>query len=397
MKKHIRLIILVSVMAFALGVASPYIHEWFTTPDTPTTSSNLPVITAEDTAPVQTNAFSLNLLKAALTTQPQGNIILTPNSLAALMGSISELTSPAISDEIKKLGISDDLQNSAANIAETAALFADPSANLNPMLAEQYVFPVPMARNRAEGCMHINNLVRSFLGNEVGNVANSDTVPTNTSLLALYGINYTAEWASPIIQKNTSSAEFQNADGGRPVIRMLQAQEVLTASSEGAWQAAAIRLSRAPMATQENPDCYLILITPAADSNARTFANTLTAEEFNNIRTRLRQASGGSTIKFPRLSFASHLQNMQPTLRRMGTQMLFTSPAPFAKLTAKSPYPLTALYQVNRITMKESEGAEAPLNSAPPCDFTFDRPYLWFIMPLSSGKPPHAMGLVESL
>lgn len=397
MKKHIRLFILVSVVAFALGVSSPYISEWFTTPDTPTASSNLPVITEEDTAPIQTDAFSLNLLKAALTAQPQGNIILAPNSLAALMGSISELTSPAISDEIKKLGIAENLQNSAANVSEATALFADPAANLNPMLAEQYVFPVPMARNRAEACMHINNLVRSFLGNEVGNVANSDTVPTNASLLALCGLNYTAEWASPIIPKNTSSTEFMNADGGRPVIRMLQAQDVLTASSEGAWQAAAIRLSRAPMATKENPDCYLILLMPTEDSNVRSLAGSLTAEEFNNIRTRLRQASGGSAIKFPRLSFSTHLQNMQPTLRRLGTQMLFASPTPFSKLTAKSPYPLTALYQVNHIIMKESENAEAPLNSAPPCDITFSRPYLWFIMPLSSGRAPHAMGLVEVL
>lgn len=397
MKKHIRLFILVSVIAFALGVASPYIREWFTTPNTPTASSNLPIITAEDTAPIQTDAFSLNLLKAALTAQPQGNITLAPNSLAALMGSLTELTSPAIADEIKNLGFSDNLQDSAASISETAALFADPAANLHPMLAEQYVFPIPMARNRAEACMHINNLVRSFLGDEVGNVANSDTVPANASMLAIYGISYTAEWASPIIPKNTSSAEFQNADGGRPVIRMLQAQDVLTASSEGAWQAAAIRLTRAPMATQENPDCYLILLMPAADSNVRTLASTLTAEEFSNIRTRLRQASGGSAIKFPRLSFSSHLQNTQPILRKMGTQMLFSSPTPFTRLTSKSPYPLTELYQVNRITMKESERVAAPLNSAPSCDFTFDRPYLWFIMPLSSGKPPHAMGLVESL
>mgnify|MGYP003287443067 CR=1 FL=1 len=397
MKKQIRLIILVSVIAFALGVTSPYIREWLTTPDAPTASSNLPVITEEDTAPIQTDTFTLNLLKAALTAQPQGNIILTPNSMVALLGNLTELTSPAIADEIKKLRISDNLQNSAANVSETAALFADPTANLNPILAEQYIFPIPFAYNRSEACMHINNLVRSFLGDEVGNVANSDTVPANASMLTLYGINYTAEWASPIIPKNTSSAEFQNADGGRPVIRILQAQDVLTASSEGAWQAAAIRLSRAPMATEENPDCYLILLMPAAESNVRTLASSLTAEEFNNIRTRLRQAPGGSTIKFPRLSFASHLQNMQPILRKMGIQMLFSSPTPFSKLTAKSPYPLTALYQVNRITMKESEGAEAPLNSAPPCDFTFDRPYLWFIMPLSSGKPPHAMGLVESL
>lgn len=388
--------ILIGVLAFGLGLSSPYISGWL---------SGAPVAAApdappQDTEPIASNPFTLKLLKAATLVQPEGNIILAPDSLASTLQQMLPIAAPEVEKALTDLGLPAEPQVSSAPFRDAVCLFADPAVGLHTETEQLYIAEAPFTQNPPQAFSTINLELQSLLGREIGTPANGETINSNTNLLAFNGINIQLNWYCPISARNTTPAIFYNANGSAPLVHFMSAYTQHYAEDpQGAWKAAAIRLDRSPRAMRNTPDCYLLLLQPCRESNAHTMAAELTPEQFSAIRTALRESSRSCTTRLPRLSFTGNVHSTIPLLKALGIDPLFTSAAPFAKLTDKTPWPFTTAWQYCRIVMKESPEAAVERRQAPETAESVDcnRPFIWFIMPLSSPHAPYAMGIVENL
>lgn len=386
-----RLLIIAGLMAFVLGLSSPYIKEWFIPTNTPT-------IAEQDTAPITSDAFTFRLLKAALAHQPEGNLTLAPNSLAAALHQVSYLAEPSVEKSLQALPLPEKLQQSNILPKETACLFADTAAGLNPEYIPDVAIAAPFSTDLPEAFKTINTTLSLLTATPPGNLANSETVSNSTNILMVNFIDYTAGWSSAISPAESSAEDFYNANGRMPKVRMMSAHASHFATDpHGKWSAAAIRLAKDGAKAAGLPDCYVIVILPEKATAARNFAAELTTEQFSAIRTALRESTRSCTLTWPRLSFRSTPQDITGMLKLLEIDPLFTTANPLTKLTAKPVFPFTAAYQQCSVTMKESPVPGSNSAPTPEEKLLCDRPFLWFIMPISSPAPPYAMGIVENL
>ena len=395
----IRQLLLIVALTFGLGLLSPHLKAWFL--NTPLEGE--PTAPEQDTLPIRSDAFTLHLLHAATVTYPEGNITLAPNSLAVNLLQMVPLAAPEVEKALTDLPLPDSSQESAAQTNEAACLFADPAANLNRELANEFTQDAPFSQDITLAFRRINIPLKLLLGDQIGTPANSTSVNNHTNLLAFNGVNITAQWSAPVSPEHTTPAPFFNANGSMPQVYIMKLHARYYAEDPmGNWQAAAIRLARDPEAPPSVPDCYLILIHPIGATSARPMAAALTPELFSTIRTALRESTRTCTTALPRLSFTASPQLITPLLKSLQIDPLFTSATPFSKLTSKAPWPFTTAYQYCRIILHESPADTLSRRSAPQPDpesetFRCDRPFLWFLMPLSSPVAPYAAGVVENL
>ncbi len=389
-----RTIILVAALAFLIGLLSPYINSWIS--NTPIAAA--PIEPEQDRAPIVSDAFTLRLLKAATVAQPQGNIVLAPDSLATVLRAMLPLASPEVEQALNSLQLPAEQQISSTLHTEATYLFADSAAELTG--EHPHVFDEPITTDRPRAFSEINLRLQGSLGREIGTPANSDTINSNTNLLTFNGINITTHWKTPVNPANSRAGTFYNANGSLPqVLCMSVYTERYTECPQGSWKAAAIRLDRSPRAIPETPDCYLIIIQPTGNPSARPFAADLTTEQFSAIRTALRESTRSCSTLLPRLDFATPPHDITPLLQALDIDPLFTSATPFSKLTSASPWPFTGAMQYCRVRMAESTKAAVDARPVPETEHTFDcnRPFIWCLMPLSSPHAPFAMGVVENL
>ncbi|MBR5887932.1 MAG: hypothetical protein IKZ07_06965 [Akkermansia sp.] len=392
----IKKIILVATAAFAMGLLSPYLVQWME--ETPMAAP--PIEPEQDKAPIASNEFTLRLLKAATIAKPKGNITLAPDSLASVLQLMVPLSTTEVEQAIKKLQLPTEQQKSSAYHSAAAYLFADSAAPLTPELAQMYVYDVPITHDPARAFSEINLRLQAAFGKDIGTPANGETINENTHLLAINGINITPQWHIAVSAEDTKARPFFNANGSMPQVRcMSMYSERYAECPQGSWKAAAIRLHRSPRAMPETPDCYLIIIQPTGTSSAHPMAAAMTAEQFSAIRTSLRESTRSCTTLLPRLNFATAPQDIIPLLKALEIDPLFTSAAPFEKLTQASPWAFNSAAQFCYINMQESTQAAVNSRPAPPTELNFDcnRPFIWFLMPLSSPHAPFAMGVVENL
>ena len=380
---------LIGSLAFGLGLAAPHIRTWLSTHSAPTEQ---PDETA--TAPISSDSFSLKLLHAALQSTPEGNLLLLPDCLAALLQQIKYQASDEVATELAGIAPPEQWQRSSSDIRGAACLFADV-----PYSAEaeaQGVISTPYSQNPAIAIATINNTLQAYTSRTLGQMITGDDISPDTTAIAAIAFTCTAEWAAPIRQADSKAADFYNANGSIPRILFMQAQAQHYAEApSGEWKAACIRLAgtRTPAGI---PPCDLIVIMPGHHS-ARPFAAALTQEQFSTIRTALREAPANGSIEIPRLEFGGPAQNLRPLLQQIGQEKLLTSSVPFSKLTSKEPFALSTMLAKYHIALKETRQPDAAPANDSPALLRCDKPFLWFLMPLSSPHAPYAMGIVENL
>ncbi len=391
--------ILVAVLAFGMGLAYPTAKDWLLG------QRPAPIVAYEEPidTPIQTDAFTISLLQAALKNQPEDNLTLIPNTLADLLNQMQPMASEDVAQELQKLNLPKNLLESSAPIDEAAFLFADklvltaaPANENSQQLCNEYIIHAPYASMPAEAIATINNCISACTDGKMGHLISGDDISTDTGIIAANAIHCAPEFEVPIRPADTRAADFYNANGRLPRIYMMHAYAQYYAKApDGAWQAAALRLKGRPGSAELAP-CYLILIRPAHSNSARTFAAELTADKLSAIRSALRESTLSCTAAFPRLSLRSGTINNATLLQQLGTEHLLTSADPFGKLTNKAPYPLSAILQRYSIELRESaHAAGAP--PIPADTLECDHPFLWVLMPLSSPAAPYAMGIIENI
>lgn len=394
--------LIIALSAFVLGLSYPYWKEWLGSsaeaPCQPPSATFLPL--PEEGVPE--DAFTCNLLHTALNARPEGNILLAPNSLAAILIQMRPMASDELAERLDALPLPETLQESAANVREAACLFADTSQPLDSRYAGTAVLPAPFSNNLPQALSTINTAIASFTAGAIRQVTDSELTPAWTGLASVNVLSFDTPWHYPVPAKESQTADFYNADGGIQRVRMMSCKGSfrIVSDPEGQWKAAALFFQPPRTNAPVKDTCCLIVVLPQ-NGQARKLATAFTPSQIAALRTALAHApETDGRIEIPCLSFQARTQDVTPILRLLGIDPLFTDPTPLPRLTQEKPLPFTRALQSCHIILSESEARPGITPSAPehtPILLQLNRPFLWFLGSLTSPAPPYAAGLIEKL
>lgn len=395
--------IIITAVAFTIGIFSPYIRDVLM--PQPLQQAGPRITLPAEGETVQTDAFSINLLHAAVQTTQEGNIVITPNAIAVCLEHLQQAADEQTAAPIRALRLPTQMQESSATIREAACLFADSSAELKPTRQNSIVFPVALTGNLAGAHRDINGRISTYTDGAVSHLANSVTIPRGYHFIATAVLSFHGSWQVPMPLHLTEKGKFDNADGSRTEVKMMKAEGDFRIATDpaGKWVATALfyRSSTEPaLATKD--DCALILIRPLTKQlSARPLAEQLQVQDYNAIRQALALAPPTSaTITLPRFSLHNHTQDLSAMLCALGAARLYShTEAAFPGIAEASHFPLDAFYQQCELSFSECDpypGAPSPTH-APYTKLEFSGPFIWMLAPLTSSQAPYAMGVLENL
>ncbi len=393
-KSHLTILALCAALGLALGASHRHLLGLFQGGDAAAPES-LPNVQLPEEG-VESDAFSLKLLQAALTTQGKGNVCVAPLATASLLQELAVAaggsTRELLENKLGQLKLSDvnTWRPMAASPLLFSALFADDS--LAPAAVDKGgVRPlrVPMSRNPSQALALINGMESEQMGNDYGHFFSGDDVTADKRLIALLSQSLSARWLLPMHAAPAHESDFFRADGGVAATLTLMSTDThtLAAAPDGSWQALALFLKREG---RRGEPCALVAIMPRG--NARSFAQELTPEKLSDIRRALAQAAPQqATICLPALSPSPTTRHLLPLLLELGLGKLFTKGADFSGISA-SPLHLDLAAARYNLTLT---GQDAAPTEASGTTIRFNQAFIWFIGDLTSATPPLYFGLEE--
>ncbi len=407
--------ILLFLLALVLSMAYQYILR-HPTENAPLPGETTPTLTLPE-GNITSDTFSLKLLQAALRAD-RGNILLAPRPLASTLSALRPLSTGKTAAALDALDLPRDTPPNAPSPSSpepetVSALFGDITLDDSEATRQDSFIRIPFTTHPAESINLVNNILAEQTDGRISYVVTGDDINTNTRLLSITGANFTGEWLLPFPPQATKPADFFNANGGMPRIRMMTCRGTLrlARAEDGTWHAVALFLRR--NTTRADSTCF-VAILPRGDS-ARDFARHLTPEQLTAIRSALAHATPiEATIDLPRLPLRPPVQNLRPLLRQLGLGALFTPEANLLIREGEKPVSLSAALQQCSVLLTENDTTEAPTAAPlPPASehrdtpsethpttgetLTFNRPFLWFIGDLTSPAPPWYLGIIENL
>lgn len=390
--------IAITLVGFLCGLLFPLLTDDADTPAPPTATTTR--ITLPESG-IEEDTFTHLLLQAAMQAKPEGNILLTPNSLALLLSQLRELSTPELADKIQTLGIPTRAQESAAAPAETLCLFAD----ISQQIATTHTFnivPTPFSQDLPKAISTINNTVANLTQGAVQQMVNGDQVSEESGLVSVNTLLFHVPWLYPVHAADTKDGDFFNADGSLQHVRMMQCTGSFRVAEDpaGNWKAAALffrdKISRA----EKSEPCALVIVLPKNHS-ARKTAAKLTPAQLVELKTALALAPEvDGCIALPQLTFHGFAQDITPLMQQLGMDPLFTSANPLEKLGSESPLHFGRAFQCCRVVLAEDQAPSVPYPlsaEAYPLLLSIDSPFIWFISPLTSSAPPYAIGVIDNL
>lgn len=418
--------ILLFLLALVVSMAYQYTLR-HPTENTPLPGETAPTLTLPKGG-ITSDPFSLKLLQAALRTD-RGNILLAPRPLAATLSDLRPLSTGKTAAALDALSLPrnntpNDAHSSSTTDAQAPSpsspepetvnvLFGDIGLDDTDAIRTDSFIRIPFSTHPAESINLVNNILSEQTDGRISYVVTGDDINTNTRLLSITGANFTGEWLVPFSPQATKPADFFNANGGMPRVRMMTCRGSLrlARAEDGTWQAVALFLRRTT--PRADSTCF-VAILPRGDS-ARDFARHLTPERLTAIRTALAHATPvEATIDLPLLPLRPPAQNLRPLLRQLGLDNLFTPEAELLLKEGGKPVFLSAALQQCSVLLTETgkptspteaphppaaEHSDTPTENHPTTGetLTFNRPFLWFIGDLTSPAPPWYLGIIENM
>lgn len=396
--------VVIVALSFILGLCYPLLKKSFSAER----ETSTPPRTTLPSSPegIQTDAFSIALFQHVLNQVPEGNVVITPNSISHCLSELGRHADSEHREMFQKLQLQAAPTNSTLEIFESSFLFTN-AADTLPSVAEQgIIHTADFSGNLVEAHQILNSYVYNGSGGLIPLMFNGSTAPRSSRLLASATVGYRTDWYYPIRPEQTNKEIFYNADGTKPRVHMMQANGRFRLAQDpaGKWKAAALFMRNAPQFdTGEADTCALIIIQPTDEFplSARPLAESLTPQQYSNIRTALAQSQDhAATIKLPRFSFNNTRLDMFPSLHVMGLSSITRrNAAPFPQISSTQPFPLDGFYQQCTIQVEESPDhtPAAEIMGSQPHSWEFNRPFIWMLMPLTASGAPYAMGIIEYL
>lgn len=412
-----RLIISIAV-AFIVGLGLSYVWYAPTDEQTQALAGKQERITAPEGG-VRTAAFPLALLKSTMKLQPEGNVVVAPDSLTGLLQILLELSDGPAKAALEALGLPQELAQTAILPSEVALIHPDSAIPLRQDLPiGKDIQPAPFSTDLGAAYVTMDRALSLFSEGDLGGsglssflAPDSRTAPleagdkaTNPgiSIVALQGISFHEPWMQTPRKNKIYKTDFTNANTTSSIVYMVkhEGNYRVARAADGSWVAAAIFFRNS---LPQGQSACLVVVMPT-DGNVRAFVEkVLTPEKLTEIRTALLdQPAQSCTVEFPAIEFGPVSQDMTPVLKDLGLGCLFTEASPFPELAGQAKAPLTMVIQQVAVALKDDQGLDtapepAETGGGRPTAVKFDHPFFWYIGDLTSDRPPYLMGIIEQL
>jgi serine protease inhibitor len=353
-------------------------------------------------------ALGLSLLTASCTSDPDGNIVLSPSSLATGLGMAylgaqgasaramrSVLHLPAVSRAGLESGLQArsralaGLNSPGVTVADSDEVWTDPGPQplrgyLNAV-ATGYsagVGLVPLRTNPAGAAAKIDAAIAAVTRGHIPHLLTASDLRNMIFVLtdALY---LNARWATPFQRSAENSAAFTTASGSRVTARYLNGDGYRAAKASG-WTAVRLPYRGGSLA-------MTALLPPAGAVGGASGCQVPTTDVVGSLARELGHNAGGAAITLPRVSLHSD-ESLKPILTQLGMGPAF---APDGDFDAMSPQTDGIGDVVHAATLSvDSAGTVASAATAVTMEgtaaelpVTFDRPYLMLITDVHTGEP----------
>lgn len=346
---------------------------------------------------IQTDAFGIRLLQASMELNPGASDLVCPFLVSEALLVLRELAETPIQQHIDKLGISDDITEHTAypNMNVTVAVDAElpfSDGNRNNVLMR-----LPFRSNFPIAMSLFNGALRLMEDETSGVVVGSNFLSRNTNFVVGLHADFTPKWETPFLSGNSTVADFENANGSLPKVRMmrLRANVRYVKDTNGDWEAVALLLKPHSPAAGEPTAFVAILPT----QTAAKMAADLTAEQLGTIRKALAEATPTDCcVELPQMRCSPPTRNLIPILKNIGLDKLFDiNEKNWAFVDRK--LGLDAAPEKIGITLAPSHARDEQqlrLDNAA-TTISFNRPFIWFIGDLTTATPAYYIGLVQNL
>jgi serpin B len=353
-------------------------------------------------------AFGMDVLGAWCRADPDGNVVLSPTSLATSLGMAylgarggtakamaAVLHLPAATGQRLEAGLQArsaalrGLDGPGVTVAASDQVWADPSlvtrsSYLNAVATgyDAGVRHVPLQRRPALAAQEIDNAIAAATRGHITGLLGPQSLAGMGWVLtdALY---LHADWAQSFTASDTSPAPFTSAAGTRVSAKFMHGGPFRTTQAKG-WTAVSLPYKGGKLA--------MLALLPAPGAGA---CPTLSAGTMTALTGGLAAPVGGKTqIALPRVSLSSKLE-MNHLLGTLGMGQAF---GPGADFSALSPQACCIGLVEHAATLKVGEkgtvataatatGVQSSAARAPQAQIWFNRPYLLMVVDQATGEP----------
>jgi serpin B len=354
-------------------------------------------------------AFGLAALDALCRAKPDGNVVLSPVSLASGLGMAylgargataramaAVLHLPPAGGRLLS-GLSARgkalraLDRAGVTVVETDRLWADPSLLTLPSfsraVAKGYgagLTNVPLMTNRVLAARDIDAAIAAATRGHISHLLAPDQLQGLGWVLtdAMY---LQANWANPFDPAMTHTSSFATAAGRRVMARYLDGGRFAAGTVAG-WTAVGL--------PYEGGQLEMLALLPPGGTAASSGCQDLSAATLAAIARKLRNTHHAAAVDLPEVSLSSST-DMMPLLSRLGMGQAFGSGANFTGISPEAG-PIALVWHAATLQVDE-EGTVASaatavgvvptaLQMALPA-VNFDRPYLMVVLDKATGEP----------
>lgn len=342
------------------------------------------------------DTLSLELFRNLAATT-EGNLAYSPTGVEAVLRQLKTYSAGETLAELSALPMSDKAATFNINTTQADALFVAQTLPLQPGVTDVVTLNFGQS---AQAAQTINSWFSKHTNGLINKLVQASDFSALTAFVAANALYMKEKWAYPFNPNKSFPGEFTLANGDTIEVNMMSRTAKFAAVKGEDWVAIALPYAAS---RKVGNNCYFIAIRPTKD--ARGFASTLSAEQYNDILTRLRDAQEyGPTscrIIMPSFTVDGAAMSLNDALQAAGLKNIFNK-ADFSKLTTttKEIY-LSKVMQKCYVSVNE-EGTEAAAATAAIANFRslprtvqLDRPFIWIISDLSCTTTPLFMGIVE--
>lgn len=383
----------VGIAAVLLGLALSAAYCYW---DTQTESSLPQEIETQNAAVVslpqggiQTDAFSIRLLQAALHEQ-QGNVSVAPSAVTEAILGLQAVDGRGVDETCQRFGLQSREPSTATLPNHYFQIFVDESQAMGA--ENRSLMTLPIRRAPIEASAFINRLVQPP-DRDSDLMLEASDVHAGDQFITAVDQRFEAPWLHPVGRQHTIMLPFTTRTGmpDTPTMQVADLFRVAQAPDD-TWEAVAMFFSRT--ARSEDDWVCLVMVRPKVGT-ARRMAERLTAEQVSEIRKALAEAPARPyNLQVPPLRVDASPRDILPLLQTMGL-----NPQPLARegdnkgQQARGSLFLQFSIRAGESDASEGRSAAGTVESYPM--LRLNSSYLWWIGSLTSPAPFLYMGIVE--
>lgn len=344
---------------------------------------------------IRSSALAVKLFHVAKDQKDgKDNIFIAPNLIHEVLKELSTLSAGETKKQVDKLIVTGTDGMIPLSCPEAFVLSASDYSLPMPE-NENKTMRLPFKENKPEAQSLFNSLISDAFQTTGYQLITSENTSEFTRFIVGGASRFQPTWQVPFAASNTILSDFYNADGAIRRVNMMRCRGMIrTAKAEDrSWEAVALFFHP----TQEgNTPIAFIGILPTG--SMQPFAESLTTETLNDIRTRLAKAEPQDCrVDLPCFSGDTPILSLASLIQKCGLTELFdANKADFSPVSTQKIVPDNIFAQYTLSLTENNKPAGIAMEGAAQ-HIVFDKPFIWLIGDLTTEAPPFYMGMIQNL